>query len=381
MPRNPSLQCLIAALATTTLWAAPGTAQVLFSDQFEGDLSGWEVFGTAGSSLFDSGDPLRGRVLRLHPNGDTHVLIRGSARWTGWRLEGLVMFPDDVDNYLGVIYNYIERGRRMDFGNIYIKGNGSYLQVNPHRDYNVGRTLYSERSVPLEEPDAIRIGEWQRFRVEVVGATCHFYVGDMSEPKLTFSNLELTDGAIGLQPRSVGGDVWVDDIVVSSIAEFAYVGPEIPTADYAPAALLTQWQVAGPFARTQDELARNPARPAVWRHFMTDSRGAVVTGRIVDTHGPDRVAYFRTTVVSDRDRDAVLHFSTIDDLSIWVNGRFHWFLDRAGRTWPDFASNPIHEGQRIPVDLSAGDNEIVIRVIGGVYATGGFFARLESGGE
>ena len=89
------------------------------------------------------------------------------------------------------------------------------------------------------------------------------------------------------------------------------------------------------------------------------------------------MAYFRTSVHSDAASQVLLHLSTIDDLSIWVNGRFHWFLDRRGSAWHDFARNPEHEGQRIPLDLKAGTNQIVIRVRGGVYATGGFYAALE----
>lgn len=45
--------------------------------------------------------------------------------------------------------------------------------------------------------------------------------------------------------------------------------------------------------------------------------------------------------------------------------------------WYDFWTNENHAGQRIPVELIAGENEIVIRVRGGVHASGGFFARVE----
>ena len=43
----------------------------------------------------------------------------------------------------------------------------------------------------------------------------------------------------------------------------------------------------------------------------------------------------------------------------------------------DFPSNPAHRGQRIPVPLQRGDNHLVLRVRGGVYASGGFYARME----
>jgi hypothetical protein len=293
-------------------------------------------------------------------------------------MEGDVLFPDDQHNYLGFIYAFREHRGRTDFGVIYIKGNGSYLRVNPHRDFNVGRTLYEEYRTPLVEQAAIRIGEWKRFRLEVIGNEAHLYVGDMTVPQLTFSHLELDAGAIGLKPRSVGGDVWVDNVAVSTIGEFAYGGPPLPAPDYQPDSLLTDWEIAGPLARTDDRLARHPdSFPQRWRPFPTDRRGAVVTGTVTDYHGPHTVAYFRTTPHSPTVGAVVLHLSTVDDLAVWVNGRFHWFVPRQRLVWWDFWVNEEHRGRRIPIELREGANEIVVRVRGGVYASGGFFARLE----
>ena len=354
-------------------------AQNSFADDFEAGLSGWDVHGSSGVFVQDSGDPEHGSVLVLRPHGDVHALIRGTEAWAGVRLEGQVLFPEDVNNYLGIVYNLHRSGDRLDFGNIYIKCNGSYLQVNPHRDYNVARTLYPEYSVSLEGADAVRIGEWQPFVAEVVGNDLHFYFNDLTTPKVTFPYLELAGGAIGLQPRSVGGDVWVDDIVASEITQFSYRGPAVPSVDYDRTGLLTDWEVLGPLAETNDDAARDAEGSFPWRPFETDARGAVVTGSVVDSHGPRSVAYFRTVIESDAERDAVLHLSTIDDLAIWVNGRFHWFMDRDRPAWHDMARNPEHEGQRIPLQLRAGTNHLVIRVRGGVYATGGFFASVERG--
>jgi hypothetical protein len=293
-------------------------------------------------------------------------------------MEGEVLFPDDQQNYLGFVYAFREHGGRTDFGLIYIKGNGSYLRVNPHRDLNVGRTLYEEYRTPLVDEAAIRIGEWQRFRLEVIGNEAHVYVGDMDVPQLTFSHLELNGGAVGLQPRSVGGDVWVDNVSVSTIPAFTYDGPPLPATDYQPDSVLTDWQVAGPLARTDDRLARNPSSfPERWKPFPTDGRGAVVSGAVADYHGPRTVAYFRTTLHSPLAESAVLHLSTVDDLAIWVNGRFHWFVRREGLAWWDFWINEEHRGRRVPIELRQGANEVVIRVRGGVYASGGFFARVE----
>ena len=50
---------------------------------------------------------------------------------------------------------------------MYVKGNGSYIRVNPWRDGNVSRLLYEEYKTNLEEDQAIKIGEWHTFKMEV----------------------------------------------------------------------------------------------------------------------------------------------------------------------------------------------------------------------
>jgi hypothetical protein len=359
--------------------ALPSFAQELFRDSFENGLSNWTIQGEKGIQILETEDPDHRSVLLLQPQGDVYALVKDSEKWGSVRIEGEVLFPTAEHNYLGIIYNFRLENDRADFGLIYIKGNGSYIRVNPHRDFNVGRTLYEEYRTPLEGNAAIQIGQWQDFAAEVIGNTCHFYVGGSATPQVNFSHLELDHGAVGVHPRSVGGDVWVDNVVVSRIEAFSYKGePDLTAHPYQPDSLITQWQVAGPFERTMDELARDPqSDPAAWQPFETDGRGAVITARVVDYHGPRPVAYFRARVRSDQDGLAYLHLSTVDDLALWVNGRFHWFIQRDRFAWYDFWSNSAHEGRRIPIELNPGENDIVLRVRGGVYATGGFFARLE----
>ena len=178
------------------------------------------------------------------------------------------------------------------------------------------------------------------------------------------------------QPRSVGGPVWVDNIRVTRLPRLSYAGPPLPASQYDASALTTRWQVAGPFDRTDDDIARAPGRHRAWRAFEVDARGAVITTRIVDSHGAHTVAYFRTTVPVAAAGDAELQISTADDLAVWVNGRFVSFVPRQAAAWFDFHRNARHAGHRIPIALRAGANDIVVRVRGGVYASGGFFARV-----
>jgi hypothetical protein len=147
--------------------------------------------------------------------------------------------------------------------------------------------------------------------------------------------------------------------------------------EHDPSSVARGWEVLGPLARTEDEIARSPASPWLrWRAFDTDARGAVVTGKVVDFQGAKTVAYFRTRVLRRADGPAVLRISTADDLALWVNGRFAWFIPREDEAWFDFLRNTSHAGQSIPLELLAGENELVLRVRGGVYASGGFFARV-----
>jgi hypothetical protein len=349
---------------------------ILFTDTFDRGLAQWRVHGD-GVRIRDSGDPSHGPVLELSPGGDVAALIPDSERWGRVRMDGEMLFPTDVDNYLGFIYNFRQTGSRMDFGLVYVKGNDGYLQANPHRDFNVSRTIYPEMRAPLAGPSAVGTGRWQRFAIEVEGRVCHVYVGETQAPQMTFDHFELESGAVGLQPRSVGGDVWVDNVTVRQIRRLSYAGAGVPAVQYRRDGLLRDWQVAGPFDRTRDEIARRSNAPT-WRAFVTDSRGAVVTGTVVDYHGPKTVAYFRTRVAETATVERQLQFSTADDLAIWVNGRFHWFLARQAAAWFDFFLNPAHAGQSVPISLRPGINDIVIRVRGGVYATGGFFARVST---
>lgn len=368
-------------LLISFLSGSPILSQELFVEDFEHGLERWKVHGTDVAAVVEHDGR---RALQLKPNGDALVWIPESAEWGGVRVEGELLVPSEENSYLGIAYNIVRRGDRFDFGLIYLKGNDSYLQVNPHRDFNVSRTLYPEFRVNLEDSNGeprVRMGEWVEFAIEVIAETAHVFVGDLEEPALVFCDLELSDGMFGFQPRSVGGPVLVDDIVVRSIEEFSRPGcvtPALLDSRFRPALPLSEWKVAGPFPATRDEIARDPETYSGWRTFRPDSRGAIVTGSVVDFHGPDTVAYFRANLPwrGDHRAEAELLFSSVDDLALWVNGRFHWFLSRGRSAWWDFALNEEHVTHRIPIDLVPGDNEVVIRVRGGVYASGGFYTGM-----
>ena len=372
-------------------------AQVRFIDDFENGLSGWYLVGAHAIKIIDSNNSEHKNVLMLQPDGIVYALVKESDKWGSVRIDGEVLFPTDGQNYFGLIYNCTQINSRFDFGEIYLKGNGSYLRVNPWRDGNVSRLLYEEYKTPLRGDQAIRINQWHKFKAEIIGSVCHFYINDMTVPKITFALFEHSSGLVGFQPRIVGDPVWIDNIKITSIKDFSYDGPYIPEIDYEPDSLITNWEVIGPLTKPLPDLEWSPD-PSIsklqingeiyeWKHFEVDARGCVITGRVTEYTGDRPVAYFRTVLEADTPNTVVLHFSTVDEIALWVNGRYNGFVYRDGyislpgndwNAWYDFYKNPDHVGSKVPIELKSGSNQIIIRVRNGQFASGGFFMKVES---
>jgi len=372
----------IGVLLAMSLLAEPATAQhaspPLFHDDFEAGLEEW-VFPLGSGHALVPAPGRDGRALQLEVEGvPVSALIRGSEAWTGVRLEGAVLFPDDDDNYLGFVYAYRDDPDRIDFGSLYIKGNGSYVQGNTHRDTNVGRTYLPEFRTDLTGPHAIEIGQWTRFALEVIDGEAHLYVGDLDTPVMTMTDAG-GGGAIGLKPRNPGAPVLVDDIVVTAIDAPSYEGPPVPAVEYRPGAYLTDWETLGLLESHDVEVEAGQAVDRPWLPAPVDQRGAVRTADVTDFLGPRRVAYFRTTLEADEAMDAVVAFSTVDDVAIWLNGTFLGFAPRQSRAWWDAAWNDERDSLDVSVSLRPGENQLLVRIVGGVYATGGFYAWLEEG--
>ncbi|HSE40354.1 MAG TPA: hypothetical protein VLH08_06265, partial [Acidobacteriota bacterium] len=338
----------------------PLSAKELFVESFEGRLEAWELVGAESIQTVDSGTADHGNVMQLNSNGEVYALIKNSAKWGAVRIEGEVFFPDDEDNYLGLIYNYSD-GTRRDFGSIYIKGNESYLAVNPWRDGNASRLLYPEYKIDLSGAEAIRTKTWHKFKAEIVKNICHFYVNDNSTPKITFDLFEHSGGMVGFKPRIVGSSVWIDNIRVTSIESLNYKGEKIPNFTHQPEVLLKDWQYAGPFSKPNEPIEKT-INYTQWKQFNVDERGAVITGRVTEYRGERTVAYFRTLIQSDQQRDVILHITTADELALFLNNRFISFIYRDGyvsgnndwNVWFDFWKNPQHAGRKVPIRLNAG---------------------------
>lgn len=364
----------------------------LFFEDFEHGLQQWDINNPEKIRIIASGDTLHNQVLALHPGGsNTWALIKKSTDWTGIKIEGEVLFPEFDHNYLGFIYNYNIKGIRADYGCIYIKGNSSYVRVNPHRDGHVSRILYDEYKTNLTGSDTIITGQWQRFRAEVLDSICHFYVGNMEHPKITFNLHEYQSGKIGFEPRVIGSEVWIDNISAEKINALSYQGARQPSGiQYQPKKLLTNWEAIGPFRKPQAAIEQDgrknrkiyEAHPQQyqWQPFSTDARGCVVVGKIAEWASLKRYVYFHTVLPINTSKEATLYFSNTNPLSVWLNGEMVGEVAAQSRAWYDFWENPAHEGNKLKVRLEKGKNSLLIRVKGMGwfdYAGDGFFAKLE----
>ncbi len=206
--------------------------------------------------------------------------------------------------------------------------------------------------------------------MEVVDEICHLYIDDFERPKITFGLFELKSGKIGFQPRVTGGAVWIDDISVRSIRQFSFTGENIPNIQYEVDSLITEWEVFGPL--TKPNLAieqavdistdRNADSLLGWKNFETDSRGAVITGSVTEYQGEHTVAYFRTVLAAEEDKTVTLHFTTTDELTLYLNGQDLGRIYRDGyvskdndwNAWYDFWKNPKHKGRKTSIPLKKG---------------------------
>jgi hypothetical protein len=353
-------------------------ASAVFRDDFSNGASRWRITDSASVRVVPSGDPSHGNVLELVPNGArVHALVIGSVAWRRFAVEGEMLFPDPGQSYLGFIWGYRQADGRSSYGNMYVKGNDSYLQVNPHWDDNPIREMYPEYTAALDTLNRIRIGQWKPFRIEVVDSVVHFYVGAAQQPNLTFDRLRQQPGEIGFRPRVVGSRVWIDNIRVRHIARLTHPGSVVQ--ELAGDRLITQWEFFGPLDRADDllELGRaHDANTGAWTAFSADGRGAVVAAQVLDYLGPRTIGYFRTTIEAREPRSVTLRLASLNQAAIWLNGRFMGHAPAVETAWRDIAVDSTRPHIDARLRLRAGTNTLVLRLRGGQYASGGFYAAL-----
>ena len=79
---------------------------LLFYDDFENDLSKWDLTTPHKIQIINSKDPSHKNVLALYPGGPSvYALIKNSEKWNAVSIEGDLLFPSYYSHYLGFIYN------------------------------------------------------------------------------------------------------------------------------------------------------------------------------------------------------------------------------------------------------------------------------------
>jgi hypothetical protein len=289
---------------------------IIFYDNYEDGFTKWEVEDTLSNRILSTGDPLHKHVLSLKPNNTAQcVLIKNSSDWSRYKIEGDVLFPTDGDSYMGFVYDYNKTADRIDFGCLYVKGNSNYVKVNPHRDGNASRSLYEEITAPLTGADIIYKNTWYHFKAEIIDSVCHFYFNDMTIPKITFSQYEFSRGSVGFKPRITGDDVWIDNIEVTSISDFAYKGGIKPdNIEYHPDELITNWYYIGPLTERNEMVEKDEIDLTKeysingliykWENFEADQRGCVVVGRVSRYVNAYKHTYFTTVLNANKSMTA-----------------------------------------------------------------------------
>lgn len=189
-------------------------------------------------------------------------------------------------------------------------------------------------------------GEWIHLRVVVRREQVEVYTGDCSEPDLVVSPLPFGRpvprvGLWGFCP------VYVSNFSVRPCDAAPAALPGIPPL---PAGLVTGWEVS-------DRLTPD----ARWRPAPVEENGTLCFNRLYPVNTGHAVAFARTVVTADTEREASLLFGFSDKLRLLVNGEQVF----AGETrW-----NPPHEDGRIRlgshrarVRLKPGANEILAEV-------------------
>lgn len=218
----------------------------------------------------------------------------------------------------------------------------------------------------------------------MIDSVCHFYVGDMNTPKMTFPHFEFKKGRIGFEPRVDGSEVWLDNVEVKKLVAFTYKGFPIPDIHYQHDSRLIKWESLGPFRDTSNTVEQMFRAQTVdsfaWQLFLPDARGCIVAGKVTAWSNYLRTAYFKYSFQSEVDREGSLYVSSTNSLAIWSNGRRSEV--KAGQSaWYDVGRNEKHANTLIPVTLKKGTNTIYVRVDGqGVfdgYSGDGFFYYLK----
>ena len=224
-----------------------------------------------------------------------------------------------------------------------------------------------------------RVGP-DHWRMEAVrhrgdGSTAHVYIGDTATPQLTFSALELDRGASGCSHvRSVDRSGLTTSVSARSSA------CPTPARPFRPGlharCVVTDWQVAVPSrTATMRWPGRAQARPAGAPSRLTAAALSSPVGSSTTTaRTPWRTPHHRAGGLAPVNGTLPVDGRRLRRVA---ERRLPGIRRRQDAAWFDFTTNQEHRPRRVRLDLVPGANDIVIRVRGGVYASGVYAALTE----
>ena len=149
--------------------------------------------------------------------------------------------------------------------------------------------------------------------------------------------------------------------------------------------MINDWKAIGPFNKRIDDVEKSVENLPIiidgqtysWSEFATDERGCLLAGKLCRYSTDQKLAYFSTQIDSDKNLQTVIEFSSKNNLQVWVNSNFVGNIEKQRNAWFDFFQNPEHSGNRLPIELRKGTNQILVLVEGGNYSGDGVYAYVK----
>lgn len=143
----------------------------------------------------------------------------------------------------------------------------------------------------------------------------------------------------------------------------------VKNAGLSPDGFVLAWLICGPFTKEGKDGSAlfNEAFPpeqagstVQWKPYTVPpnkKNGLVEFDKMSGFKGNDRVAYLKTTIISDEAQDAQLEFGSDDGLKVWLNGKI---------VHSNNAVRPCVPGQdKVKVKLAKGENTLLIKLTQG----------------
>jgi hypothetical protein len=291
--------------------------------------------------------------------------------------------PTDRRAFLGVVFRGQEDGTGEDiYLRLHKSGLADALQYTPdYRGHGQWQIFHGPDATAAAR---FRPREWQHARIEVAGSQAALFVGGSDEPQLVASHLRtgVGRGALafwGNQPGASGDDPMTaairDILVRPGVTTYAFK----PTEDEeALPGVIGQWGLAGPFARSGDDVLDLPPETGVeWRPIGVGATGVLELDRHVD-RVPKAVSYALAGVRirSDAARTIRLRLGFSDDASVFLNGRLLTSFRNAFSTnFPRRQGLLLPEQASVYLPLREGENQLVVAV-SEIFGGWGLYGRI-----